>query len=56
MQHSKIGKNEFGNPSDPHSIGLAEQLVKSLKVFRGLEYTTTFLDDKAMLNVRYKGH
>ena len=28
MQHNMIGKNIYGNPSDPYCIGLAEQWLK----------------------------
>ena len=43
MQHRMIGEKYFGNPSDPDSIGLAEQLVNGNGVFRGLY---TLLEDE----------
>ena len=46
MQYSMIGELYFGNPSDPDSIGSAEQLVKGLGVFRGLYATLS--DDEAL--------
>jgi hypothetical protein len=41
-----IGEKYFGNPSDPDSIGLAEQLVNGNGVFRGLYTLYTLLEDE----------
>jgi hypothetical protein len=44
MQHTMIGENLYGNPSDPDSIGLVEQLVNGNGVFCGL-YVLFFRPD-----------